>query len=233
MKTKTLSLTWNNRLRRTLNTPLRPGISRDIVLVFITLGIIGLFAAKAAEYELHRQEQYGSLLNATGHLRMLSQRINLTAQRVVQSDTAARELLPKLNARFAEELLFVEQTGLNQGIFLKGSDAEILLRLKDEWQQTRAAAEAMLSMAPSSREAQEQLQLIDRHSAALLPLFCRRARTAALPGAGGRPVWSGHRRRALPVHPSATLQATQGNHRNVASLRQRRSGCTGQLYSRR
>lgn len=168
MKTKTLSLTWNSRLYRSLNTPLRPGISRDIVLVFITLGVLGLFAAKAAEYELHRQEQYGSLLNATGHLRMLSQRINLTAQRAIRSDAAARELLPKLNTRFAEELLFVEQTGLHQGIFLKGSDAEILTRLKDEWQQTRAAAEAMLSMMPSSREAQEQLQLIDRHSTALL-----------------------------------------------------------------
>lgn len=168
MNAKPLTMTWGGRLRRILGTPFRPGIGRDISAVFVVLGIVGLFAAQAAEYELQRQEQYGRLLNTTGHLRTLSQRIALTAQRAAQNDIVAKEFLPKLNTRFDEELRFVEQTGLAQGMFLKENDARILARLKTEWQQTRTATNALLSVAPSSLQAQEQLQLIDSHSAAVL-----------------------------------------------------------------
>jgi len=130
---------WVCRLGRLLSAPFRPGIGRDIGLVFVTLGILGLIAAMAVDYELQRQEEYSNLIDTASHLRTLSQRIALTAQRTSQGDAVAKQLLPQLDAEFEKDLLFVEQTILAHEIFRPEGSEKSLNRLKSEWQQSRSA----------------------------------------------------------------------------------------------
>ena len=162
------TLAWKTRAKRLISAPFRPGIGRDIGWVFGFLGIIGLIAAITVEHELQRHEEYSDLVEAAGRLRMLSQRIALTAQHAARNDAAARNLLPQLNAEFEEDLQYVEQTRLGHDIFMQDNSQKSLARLKSAWQQSRDAMKPLLAAKPGSAEALDQAQVIDRNSEEIL-----------------------------------------------------------------
>ncbi len=158
----------SRRFFRVLAVPFRPGIGRYIGSVFVILGIIGMFVALGAEYELNRLEYFGDVINAASRLRMLSQRVAFTAQKVTLNDSAARKLLPQLTLQFDQDLQFVEQSKLKQVVFRNENLGKSLSQLKNEWQNISAASNALLSAESGSTLAQEQMQLINNHSEMLL-----------------------------------------------------------------
>ncbi len=163
------SIAWTRRVKHWLSTPFKPGIGRDIASTFAFLGVIGLIAAVAVQFELKQHEEYSDILEATGSLRMLSQRIALTAQHAAaRNDVPARQLLPRLNAEFDENLQIVEQARLGHKIFTQDNSQKSLARLKSAWQQSREAMETLLLAAPGSDAALTQAQVIDRNSEEIL-----------------------------------------------------------------
>ncbi|MBP9713646.1 MAG: EAL domain-containing protein [Sterolibacterium sp.] len=153
------------RIKARLCTLFRPGIGRDIASTFVLLGILGLVAGMAVQFELQKYSELNSLLEATGRLRTLSQRIALTAQHAAaQDDAAARSLLPQLSNEFEEDLRYLEATPARREIFDQSPAQKPFVRMKAAWQPSREALNALQKTAPGSPAAQAHARIIDRNS---------------------------------------------------------------------